>query len=156
MFYSAWQEAIDIAKEAYRWRKYSSHAKRDYIGADDCMDEESWDRVIGKDLDLENWIALTWTGLLYYATAYKLAGKNSPFPSWKVNITCSNWKNRCKNGVQAYTTNSQSRRGELGIYINTITFCSNAMFLRNSTKIDSCYKRRDVGDANKQYNLINY
>lgn len=47
--YSAWDEAMDIANEAYRWRKYSSHAKRDFFGADDYVDEDSWNRIIGED-----------------------------------------------------------------------------------------------------------
>jgi len=49
-----------------------------------------------------------WIGLVHYATTYGVAGKYNPFPTWEVNITCSDWKDRCKNGVQAYTTNPET------------------------------------------------
>lgn len=46
--YSAWNEAMDLAKEAYRWiSSGSGHAKRDFFGADDYVDDDSWNRIQG-------------------------------------------------------------------------------------------------------------
>jgi len=48
--YSAWDEAIDLAKEAYGWMDVSSLAKRDFFGYGDYVDDDSWNRIKGKAL----------------------------------------------------------------------------------------------------------
>jgi hypothetical protein len=80
---------MDLAKEANRWIDYSSHAKRDFFGADGYVDDDSWNRIKGKALTLRFEETLMWVGRVYYATTCGIAGKYNPFPTWEVNITCS-------------------------------------------------------------------
>ena len=79
--YNAWNEAIDVATEANRWIGYSSHVKRDLFGGDNYVDDDSWNRIQGKDPTLRSEETSMLVGLVYYATTYGVAGKYNPFPT---------------------------------------------------------------------------
>lgn len=84
------------------------------------------------------------TALIRQAATYDLAGDHSILPSWEVNITCVDWKNRCgdpRRQVLAYTTNPATRDGEQGIFMDTIAFCPDGAFLDPKSEIESCAKR---------------
>ena len=98
--------------------------------------------------------------LIKNAATYNIIDLDSSWPAWEVNITCIVWKNRCTtNKVAAYTTNPVSRRGEAGIFMDTITFCKNGPFLAEGSLIKSCpvlLHRYEKLPFTYSGNLINY
>ena len=97
--------------------------------------------------------------LIKNAATYNIIDPDSSWPAWEVNITCIDWKNRCTGKVMAYTTNPQSRRGQAGIFMDTITFCQNGPFLEESGVIESCpvlLHRYEKLPFTYSGNLVNY